>query len=265
VLEFRDIGVPAHSGQAYIPLTDLDPEFTEAVDPTQLVQVRRALLTRSVRLSPGAASLPSLDLPPTTFALLLLQGSMLHRTRTDGAQLITFVSAGDVLMPFTPEPGVLSGAVTLTVTERVLMAALDQRFLRAAAVWPQLMQVVQQRMGDQLHRLALHGAILQLPRVDQRLLALLRLLADRSGRVTRDGIVVRRTLNHQTLADLVGARRPTVSLALKTLQNEGRLQRRGDGDWLLPHAERRPGPAGPFPVDQAGAPTSTVPRNTIPR
>jgi len=77
----------------------------------------------------------------------------------------------------------------VTATEDVLLAALDQRFIQAAATWPQLMIIIQRRLAEQQHRLAVHGAICQLPRVEQRLIALLWYLADRFGRVTPEGVV----------------------------------------------------------------------------
>jgi Crp-like helix-turn-helix protein len=45
-------------------------------------------------------------------------------------------------------------------------------------------------------------------------------------------------LTHATLGRLIGARRPTVSLALKDLASRGLLERRSDGAWILSHAAR---------------------------
>jgi CRP-like cAMP-binding protein len=77
--------------------------------------------------------------------------------------------------------------VSVTASEEVLLAALDHRFIRAAAVWPELMLIIQRRLSEQQHRLALHGAICQLPRVEQRLMALIWHLTDRFGKVTAKG------------------------------------------------------------------------------
>jgi predicted transcriptional regulator len=40
-------------------------------------------------------------------------------------------------------------------------------------------------------------------------------------------------LSHQTLADLVGARRPTVTLALRNLMKLGKIRRSESGQWIL--------------------------------
>jgi CRP/FNR family transcriptional regulator, cyclic AMP receptor protein len=78
-----------------------------------------------------------------------------------------------------------------------------------------------------------------------RLLLTLWHLADRWGRVTPDGVVLRLPLTHQLLAQLTCLQRPTVSSALSQLAADGRLTRRTDGGWTLhgrpPTTDERPG------------------------
>jgi hypothetical protein len=81
--------------------------------------------------------------------------------------------------------------------------------------------------------LAITQAISQLTRVDRRLLTLFWHLAERWGRVGTDGVVVPLALTHRTLRQLVGARRPTVSSALRELREHDELVRGRDGSWLL--------------------------------
>jgi hypothetical protein len=64
------------------------------------------------------------------------------------------------------------------------------------------------------------------------MLALMWAFADRWGRVTPEGIVIRLRLTHATLAELAGASRPSVSTALGRLERTGRLRRTPTG-WLL--------------------------------
>ena len=75
-------------------------------------------------------------------------------------------------------------------------------------------------------------AIVHQPRVDVRLHMLFWQLADRWGRVRSDGISVPLRLTHTVLAELVAARRPTVTSALSELADRGVL-RAVDGAWLL--------------------------------
>ena len=73
-------------------------------------------------------------------------------------------------------------------------------------------------------------------------MAILSHLAGRIGKVTPEGIVVPLALRHEDLAAYVGARRPSVSLAIKMLRAQGRLDRRADETWLLPPSSVRPQP-----------------------
>jgi CRP/FNR family transcriptional regulator, cyclic AMP receptor protein len=61
------------------------------------------------------------------------------------------------------------------------------------------------------------------PRVERRLLLKLQQLAERFGRVTPEGVRLDLRLTHQELADMVGAVRETVTIALGNLARSGEL------------------------------------------
>jgi CRP/FNR family transcriptional regulator, cyclic AMP receptor protein len=82
----------------------------------------------------------------------------------------------------------------------------------------------------------------------QRILALLCHLALRWAHVTPDGVTLHLPLTHEMLGRLIGARRPTVSLALLALTDRGLVARRDEGIWLLP-------------PECCGSPTTGVPRD----
>ena len=88
------------------------------------------------------------------------------------------------------------------------------------------------RLGDQHQRLAVQIGICQLSRVQDRLLTMMWLLAESWGRVTPAGTWLPVKLTHSTLGKLIGAKRPTVSLALRDLIQNGAVQAQSDG-WLL--------------------------------
>ena len=75
-------------------------------------------------------------------------------------------------------------------------------------------------------------AIVQLPRLDDRLWMLFWELADRYGRVHADGVHLDLPLTHEVLSHLAAARRPSVSGALARLSDAGRVRREGR-DWVL--------------------------------
>ena len=109
---------------------------------------------------------------------------------------------------------------------------LDLDFAQRVARFPQIGgQLVGRAMRRSRH-FAINMAIVQQPRVEARLHLLLWHLADRWGTVRTDGVFVPVRLTQTVLAELVAARRPTVSAAIGLLERDGQLTRT-DGGWLL--------------------------------
>jgi CRP-like cAMP-binding protein len=102
-------------------------------------------------------------------------------------------------------------------------------------------------------RLANTLVIASLPRLDERLWLLLWELADRYGRVHRDGVHLRLPLTHDLLAELAAARRPSISTAFGRLARGGQLDRY-DGYWIL-YGER--------PAEAAAAPSAGEPASPL--
>jgi CRP/FNR family cyclic AMP-dependent transcriptional regulator len=119
------------------------------------------------------------------------------------------------------------------VISPVSLAVLDRRFAATVAHYPEVTAALFDRLSERSLRLATSQAISQLTCVDRRLMVLFWHLAERWGRVSKDGVIVPMALTHRRLGQLVGARRPTVSTALSTLAGRGELVRRPDGSWLL--------------------------------
>jgi hypothetical protein len=109
---------------------------------------------------------------------------------------------------------------------------LGNDFLAALFRSPRLVEALCVRVGDQMQRLTAQLVICQLPRVDDRVLSMMWLLADAWGQVTPSGVRLPLALTHETLGALVGARRPTVTLALRKLGQQGAIVQQDSG-WLL--------------------------------
>ena len=148
------------------------------------------------------------------------------------------IGPGDLFDPLRPVGRLLTIEQSWRALQRTTIVALDGRFLAMARRWPQLTVAIQQRLCDEATSAAVLAAIGHLPRVEQRVLGLLWHLADRFGHVTHDGMVVALPLTHAELGRLVGARRPTVTLALQDLRDAGQLERREDGSWWLAESSR---------------------------
>lgn len=210
-----------------------DRDLAAVVPAGDLPRAQRALWTTSISFETGRVDLTPELLSPTVFALLVLKGALTRQTRLSDRPMIELLLAGDVLLPWPPSPSGPIAETRLDALDDVRLAVLDHRFVKVAAVWPALMITIQRRLNDQQHRLATHGAICQLPRVEERVMAVMRLLAARTGIVTSRGTELSVKLTHEALAQLTGSRRPTVSLAIKQLRQDGYLRRRENGAWLL--------------------------------
>jgi CRP/FNR family cyclic AMP-dependent transcriptional regulator len=210
-----------------------DPELAEAIDPSRRAQAEDALVAREVRVPAGVwvgRPIPSDD----GIGLLVLEGVMLHRVGIDGRFGAELVGEGDVLRAVSEEidAPTLPLTVEWLILEPVRAAVLDERFVRQLARFPQVAGKLFARSVLRSRQLAVNMAIVHQARVDVRLRLLFWQLADRWGRVRSDGVVVPLRLTHTVLADLVAARRPTVTSALSDLSRRGLVRAVSDG-WLL--------------------------------
>lgn len=113
------------------------------------------------------------------------------------------------------------------------VALLDEDAQALLVRFPSVLRNVMARMAARSDTLALNLAAGHLPRIDARLLVLFWHLADRFGRVEGDRVVVRLPLSHTRLAELVFARRQSVTKALQDLSARGVLLREQQDRWVL--------------------------------
>jgi CRP/FNR family transcriptional regulator, cyclic AMP receptor protein len=192
--------------------------------------------------------------------LLVLDGLLLRRVGVDNRYGAELLGDGDLLRPWQGEG--IETTVPRTTGWRVLtparLAVLDLRVTRRIARYPELTGRFVGRALERSRNLAVNMAIVHQTRIDVRLRILLWHFADRWGRVNPVGVILPVALSHATLAELVAARRPTVTTALADLERRG-LVSRISGGWLLTGerplelAEVREGPAlTPEPQPRAG-------------
>jgi CRP/FNR family cyclic AMP-dependent transcriptional regulator len=127
----------------------------------------------------------------------------------------------------------LSRTTAWRVLEATRLAVLDETAARLMAAYPQLTGALVARSVERSRSMAVNMAIIHQARVNMRLRMLLWHLADRWGRVRSEGVILPLRLTHSVLADLVAARRPTVTTSLSELARQQLVVplRRG---WLLP-------------------------------
>jgi len=214
-----------------------DPELAEAIpSPLRAQAIEECVApVRSVargrwRPEGGGATWVG----PGGIGLLVMEGLLIRRVGVDdrfGAELL---GEGDLLRPWQGEEA--SGNLTPTTGWRVLeparMAVLDEAAARCMAAYPQLTGALVARAVERSRSLAVNMAIIHQARVNVRLLMLMWHLADRWGRVRSEGVVLPLHLTHSVLADLVAARRPTVTTSLTELARQGMVEPLATG-WLL--------------------------------
>jgi CRP/FNR family transcriptional regulator, cyclic AMP receptor protein len=222
-----------------VGLFEAEPDFARFVDQQERAQAKRVRLP--ARVLDGEFDLAQLlEAEGHCFAALVYDGVLLHRLRVGEHETLRLVAPGEVIA-FSDAPlSMLLAESSCSAGPGTRVALLDDRLLAAGRRWPRLMSALVAKLAEQNERTALQLAICQLPRVADRLLALMWMLTDSWGRVTPTGVTLPLSLTHSTLGAMVGARRPTITLALGELVHRGAVVRQGRG-WLL--IERPPAEA----------------------
>ena len=165
--------------------------------------------------------------------VLVLRGLMIRRVGIEGRFGAEVIGEGDLLRPAEESVSPLLPLTTeWSIVLPTRLAALDLAFEQRVAKYPELARALVSRAIQRSKNLAVNMAIVHQARVDVRLHMLLWHLAGRWGRVRSDGTVLRLRLTHTVLADLVAARRPTVTTALSELSRRGLLSTDGE-NWVL--------------------------------
>jgi len=224
-----------------VRLLEVEPEIGRFLTSEERVAVSRLVSVPVATVLRGEFTLLG---EGESFAALVLEGMLLQRLRVADQVALRLLGPGDILAVGGTLRSPLLTQAECRAAARTQLALLGDAVLSAARRWPRLMAGLHARIGEQSERLAIQLVICQIPRVQERLLALLWLLAESWGRVTPLGIVVPVSLTHEALGELIGARRSTVTLALKELSERGAIVRQ-DGGWVL--LGSAPEPIGEMP------------------
>jgi len=210
-----------------------DPELADAIPVDRREQAIVDCTAPELRIQPGPwGGRGSLGFRGG-IGVLVLRGLMIRRVGIEGRFGAEVIGEGDLLRPAEES---VSPMLPLTTEWSIVLptrvAALDRGFEQRVAQYPELAHALVSRAIQRSKNLAVNMAIVHQARVDVRLHMLLWHLAGRWGRVRSDGTVLRLRLTHTVLADLVAARRPTVTTALSELSRRGLLRTDGE-NWVL--------------------------------
>ena len=191
------------------------------------------------------------------FGAIVLEGMVLEQIQVGDRVGMRLFGPGDLVSDRADGGSFLVDDMSVRALPGTRLALLGREVLLANRRWPALTRGLHLRYARQADNLATHLVLCQLPRVDQRLLALMWLLAESWGRVTQTGTTVPLKLTHDVLGALIGARRSTVTLALRALTERGAVVRQDEG-WLL--LESPTGASSPPEALRAPSLTSTSSR-----
>mgnify|MGYP001142229122 CR=1 FL=1 len=182
----------------------------------------------SLTLEPGPV--PESAFGPSAY--VIQQGLLIRRLRLPGGSSVELLGRDDVLIPGREDAASFVRSEWEAV-EPARLAEIDLSPgspLHGAA---NALAGLTTRAVARSRAIAAQAAIMSIVGVEERVHALLWLLAERWGEVTPAGVELRLDLPQAVLAEMVGARRQTVNRALAGLTERGLLAPLEPGGWLL--------------------------------
>jgi CRP/FNR family transcriptional regulator, cyclic AMP receptor protein len=229
----------ANNGQpgdgARVDLLERDAELARALPPMarQGREQESSLSAGVLKLKRGPWEPDAREPAVDHLGFLVLDGLVGRRVLVpERGRSLELLGRGDLFRPWQDDSASFE-QLSWTVIEPAAIAVLDEPLAARAREVPQLLEALTDRALRRSRRLAVSAAIANTVGVQERLLLSLWQLTELWGRKAPEGAVLPFRLSHQTLADLVGARRPTVTLALRTLTERDLLRRGESGQWIL--------------------------------
>lgn len=215
-----------------VRLLDVDPPLGYELTPREL-EVARAQLAVGVLKRPVGEWSPLRGQGGSGPMMTIVAGFLLRSTELAGRRSAQLLGPGDLIAPLLePDVAEETSPEWRCLTNAALLV-LDDRTLNRISAFPAIGTALMHRWGAQAQRAAAQMDIVKQSHIEMRVMLMLWHFAQRWGRVLPEGILLPLPLTHAILGQLVGARRPTVSLAVKQLEREGALARATGGAWLL--------------------------------
>lgn len=216
-----------------VNLLDVAPDLGGNLNETAFEQARQVIRIRVFRVPKGPWEPPKIDHGST--GLILLDGLMARTLRLGPVSSAEVIGPTDIVRPWETNliPSVLPATAEWRVLHEARVGLIDGRATALIGRWPELSAAMSGRMMRRVRSLAFLMAAQQFVRVEDRLLAALWHLASMWGKVTPVGTVVPFRLTHEMLGNIIGARRPTTTTAIRSLTTRGLLFRNEDRYYVL--------------------------------
>jgi CRP/FNR family transcriptional regulator, cyclic AMP receptor protein len=231
-LSQSSVRVPISSGDGWVSLVELDADLNPRPRGWSAPGNKR-LVARVAQLPPGRFDPQRLVEDPTDWlGLLVVNGLVLVQVAAGRAPIGWLVGADDLIRPWEMTDVSLLTAASWQAISPLRVALLDADFARRVAGLGPVADALTAKAVQTSHWLFAKSLVTGTSVIEERLLLLFALLGERWGKATAAGVLVAMPLTHQVLATLVGARRPSVSTAIRGLTAAGLLERTTEG-WLL--------------------------------
>lgn len=217
-------------------LLRLDPDLADGLEPAGVAAARR--VTVPVATAPSGPWRPAANVAagPGDLGFLVVEGLLLRRVVIADTRCTELLGRGDVLRPWSMDSAEMASipveADWRIVDDGATFAVLDRHVTRQLGQFPQITCQLVDRAVRRARWLSFQLAVCHTRHVENKLLMVMWHFADRWGKVTPNGIVLDLGLSHETLGEIIGARRPTVTTALGRLRKDGKLEDTETG-WLL--------------------------------
>lgn len=233
------------------PILQLDPDLAGGMEEPRASRALRACKAEVLNLTAGPWQVESAQFDRAGYGLLVLSGVLCRRVVQSECYGSELLGPGDLLRPWDQITSWSTIPVESSwlVLQPASLAVLDADFAHRAAPYPEVATELMRRGMIRSRYLVILIAIISQRRIDTRLTMLFWHLADRFGTLRGEWVEIPVPLTHATLAELVAARRPSVTTALSGLQERGILRRDAKG-WLL----RGPVPPELLELRETGAP-----------
>jgi CRP-like cAMP-binding protein len=173
------------------------------------------------------------DAPDDWIGVLILDGVLLVRLDAGRAHTGWLIGADDLVRPWEMDDIALTRATAWQALTPARLAVLDHEFSMRAGGVPVLARALVARTARTSNWLLAKSLVMAAPLVEDRLLLAFALLGERWGTVNHHGVLLKVPLTHAVLATLCGVRRPSVTIALGTLEADGVLTRTAEDAWLM--------------------------------
>ena len=217
-----------------VSILRLDPDLAGGLSGSRLANAIRGCQAPVIEIPRGNWEATDLEGDDAGYGLLVLSGILCRRVMQSECYGAELIGPGDLLRPWDTigEWSSIPSETRWVAIEPVRLALLDRQFTQRASLFPEVSVQLLRRGLLRSRYLATLAAIISQRRIETRLTMLFWHLADRFGHVRGEWVDIPVPLTHALLAELVAARRPSVTTALSGLHQRD-IVHRERGGWRL--------------------------------